>query len=317
MQYAETEGAPERCVICEEERQYVNAKGQMWTTLSELRATHHNRVVAEEPGLTGIGSEPSFAIGQRALVVQAAGGNSHDFRTAVDAGPVPQASPADAQKARGTGRAGSRKPAGGATPQGPSAVPAPPRGAAQGGVLWDCISLVDNATVEAVRELGGIRAIAISHPHFYSSMVEWSRAFGGVPIYLHAADRQWVMRPDAAIHFWDGETFDLGDGLTLIRCGGHFAGSTALHWAAGAEGRGALLTSDTLTVVSDRRYLSFLYSYPNLIPLPAAAVQQIARSVEPFAFDRIYGGWFERVVPTDAKGVVARSAERYVKAVSR
>jgi glyoxylase-like metal-dependent hydrolase (beta-lactamase superfamily II) len=277
-QYSETEGAPARCVICEEERQYVNAKGQMWTTLSELRATHHNRIVAEEPGLTGIGSEPSFAIGQRALLVQAQGGPA---------------------------------------PHGSSAVPAPQRGAAQGGVLWDCISLVDDATVETVRELGGIRAIAISHPHFYSAMAEWSRAFGRVPIYLHAADRQWVMRPDAAIHFWDGETFDLGDGLTLIRCGGHFAGSTALHWAAGAEGHGALLTSDTLTVVSDRRYLSFLYSYPNLIPLPAAAVQQIARSVEPFAFDRIYGGWFERVVPTDAKGVVARSAERYVKAVSR
>ena len=53
--------------------------------------------------------------------------------------------------------------------------------------------------------MGGIKAIAISHPHYYSSMVEWSRAFGGVPIYLHAADRQWVMRPDHAIVFWEGE----------------------------------------------------------------------------------------------------------------
>jgi glyoxylase-like metal-dependent hydrolase (beta-lactamase superfamily II) len=254
-QYAETDGAPARCIICDEERQYVNAKGQMWTTLPELRKTHRNRIATEEPGLSGIGTEPSFAIGQRALLVQ------------------------------------------------------------KQGVLWDCISLLDDATIEAVRALGGIRAIAISHPHFYSSMVEWSRAFGGAPIYLHAADRQWVMRPDPAIHFWDGETTALGGGLTLIRCGGHFAGSTALHWAGGAEGRGALLTGDTLQVVSDRRYVSFLYSYPNLIPLPAAAIERIVRSVEPFAFERIYGGWFERVVAPDAKGAVARSAERYLRAI--
>ena len=83
--------------------------------------------------------------------------------------------------------------------------------------------------------MGGISAIAVSHPHFYSSMVEWSRAFGGVPIYLHAADRQWVMRPDKGIVFWEGETRALGDGLTLIRCGGHFDGGTVLHWAGGAE----------------------------------------------------------------------------------
>jgi hypothetical protein len=111
-------------------------------------------------------------------------------------------------------------------------------------VLWDCVPLLDEAVVEAIKSLGGISAIAISHPHYYSSMVEWSRAFGGVPIYLHAADKQWVMRPDNSIVYWEGETKELGEGLTLVRCGGHFEGGTVLHWAGGANGRGALLTGD-------------------------------------------------------------------------
>ena len=64
-----------------------------------------------------------------------------------------------------------------------------------GNVLWDCISFLDDATVAEVRQRGGIAAIAISHPHFYSSMIEWSRAFNA-PIYLHADNRPWVMRPD-------------------------------------------------------------------------------------------------------------------------
>jgi hypothetical protein len=61
-------------------------------------------------------------------------------------------------------------------------------------ILWDCLPLLDEAVVEAMKPLGGISAIAISHPNCYSGMVEWSRALGGVPIYLHAADRKWVMR---------------------------------------------------------------------------------------------------------------------------
>src|SRR5205823_13651951 len=101
-----------------------------------------------------------------------------------------------------------------------------------GNLLWDCVGLLDDATVGAVRERGGIQAIAISHPHFYSAMVEWSRAFGGAPIWLHAADRAHVMRPDQVIRHWEGETADPlpGSGLTLVRVGGHFEGQTALHW---------------------------------------------------------------------------------------
>src|SRR4051794_29522134 len=93
-----------------------------------------------------------------------------------------------------------------------------------GNVLWDCLPLLDDALAEAIRAMGGVSGIAISHPHFYSSMVEWSRLLGNVPIYLHASDRQWVMRPEPAIVLWDGETKVLAEGLTLVRCGGHFEG---------------------------------------------------------------------------------------------
>jgi glyoxylase-like metal-dependent hydrolase (beta-lactamase superfamily II) len=256
-QYPASDSPPQHCLICEDERQYINQKGQQWTTLEALRPDHHNVVKDEEPGLTGIGTEPKFAIGQRALLVQSPEGN----------------------------------------------------------VLWDCISFIDDATVKAVQALGGITAIGISHPHFYSSMIEWSRAFGDTPIYLHASNRPYVMRPDPAIVFWEGDTHTVGTGITLVRCGGHFDGSTVLHWANGAEGRGVLLAADTIMVVPDRRWVSFMYSYPNLIPLPALAIERIVKAVEPFAYDRIYSGWFDSVMVRDARAAVARSAERYIRAI--
>lgn len=185
-----------------------------------------------------------------------------------------------------------------------------------GNLLWDCVTLIDEATVAAVRELGGVRAIAISHPHYYSSMVEWSRRFEA-PIHLHGADRRWVMRPDPGIEYWDGARKDLWDGMTLIRAGGHFEGATVLHWPGGAEGRGALLSGDVLQVAQDRRWVSFMYSYPNYIPLAASEIDRIVAVLEPFTFDRIYGAWWGRNVASEAKSAVRRSAERYKRALGR
>ena len=125
------------------------------------------------------------------------------------------------------------------------------------------------------------------------------------------------MRTDPAVNFWEGETHSLGEGLTLIRCGGHFPGGTVLHWADGADGRGVLLTGDIIQVVPDRRYVSFMYSYPNYIPLPSSAVSRIVKSVEPFQFDSIYGAWWGFRVLTDAKAAVARSAARYMRALEK
>jgi hypothetical protein len=256
-QFAETAEPPSHCSICEDERQFVRHTGQEWTTLKRLQTDHRNRLEEEAPQLLGIGTEPEFAIGQRALLLQSPGGN----------------------------------------------------------LLWDCISLLDDETAAEINARGGIRAIAISHPHFYSAMVEWAERFNA-QILLHAADREWVMRPSAAesrIQFWEGSTLSLWDGLTLINLGGHFEGGTVLHWPKGASGKGALLTGDIITVVQDRRYVSFLRSYPNLIPLGPSAISRIVERIEPFSFEEIYGGWWQANVLSDAKTAVKRSAERYLR----
>ena len=256
-QHTPSSVAPLECLICEEERQYVPPRGQTWTTLAALAAGHFNSYRQYEPGVIGIGTQPAFAIGQRALVVCTPNGN----------------------------------------------------------VLWDCIAMLDPATVTLINGLGSLKAIAISHPHFYTTMVEWSRAFGGVPIHLHAADHRWIMRPDPSIQLWNGETQQLLPDMALIRCGGHFPGGTVLHWAKGAGGRGVLCSSDIATVTTDRKFLSFMRSYPNLIPLSAEQVVGIARALESVQFDTIYGHYFDRVIPTSGKHILESSVKRYVAAV--
>ena len=185
---------------------------------------------------------------------------------------------------------------------------------AEGNLLWDCVALIDDSTLTEIRNLGDLSAIAVSHPHYYTTVVEWSDSFGGVPIYLHEADRRWVQRGGANIKFWAGETKRLFGQLGLVRCGGHFEGFQVLHWPSGAGGRGALLAGDQPQVAMDRHWVSFLYSYPNMVPLGAPAIRRIVRSLEPLEFDRIYGA-FGRHVMSDAKRVVQRSAERYLSRI--
>ena len=184
-----------------------------------------------------------------------------------------------------------------------------------GNVLWDCVSLIDAETVKAIESLGGVSALAMSHPHMFGSLVEWSHAFANAPIYLHADYKHWIQRPDDAIEFWDGDNYDLNVGVSLHRCGGHFKGSTVLMWTDGAGGRGGLLSSDTLHVAKDRNHVSFMRSYPNYIPLDAAAVDNIVEKVMPLEFDRMYSAFSDLEIGADAKGAVQRSAARYKQAI--
>lgn len=247
--------APEACPICRDPRQYVPASGQAWTTQAALRGAHHNRVAAQGE-LTGIGSVPRVAIGQRALLV--------------------------------------------------------PDGDAN--LMWDCITLFDLDTAAAIERRGGLSGIAISHPHYYAGMVEWARHFD-CPIHLHAADREWTMRPDPRIELWDGERRELGNGLTLINTGGHFDGATVLHWAGGCDGAGTLLVGDICGVVADRRYVTFLWSYPNQVPLPARAIRRIGAALAPFSYRTLHAAFWDDEV-TDAEAVIERSLRRFVDAVS-
>lgn len=254
-QFASTVAPPRRCAICEDPRQYVGWSGQDWTTLEDLAAEHRSEVRQLERGLWGVGVEPSFAIGQRGLVVTTPSGN----------------------------------------------------------VLWDVPGFVDDAAIDAVRNLGGLAAISASHPHFYGVAVEWAHAFGA-PVLLPAVDREWVMRPDPAVTFYT-DAMEIVPGVRLIRCGGHFPGSAVLHWEAGGGGAGALLTGDTITVVSDRDWMTIMWSYPNLVPLDTNTVRRVAARVDPLQFDRIYGGWWGRVVASGAKAKLNASIDRYVSMI--
>ncbi|MFC7052547.1 MBL fold metallo-hydrolase [Hansschlegelia quercus] len=252
-QFSPTETAPESCPICEEERQFVPASGQNWTTLKKLRRSHMT-VYRYDGEILGVGSAPQFGIGQRALIIRTPAGN----------------------------------------------------------VLWDCVSLLDASTIELIKGIGGLAAIAISHPHYYTTMVEWSRAFGDIPVHLHDGDRQWVMREDPCLSFWSGDSKEILPGLTLIRTGGHFEGGAILHWAEGCGGKGALFTGDLLQVVADGKHLAFMRSYPNFIPLGATSVRRIAERVETWSYDAIYGAWWDKVIATGAKQAMATSVARHL-----
>ncbi len=186
----------------------------------------------------------------------------------------------------------------------------------QGYVLWDCVSLVNDVMVDLIKGIGGLRAIAISHPHYYTTMVEWGRAFD-VPVYLHEADSDWIMRKDPCLKLWSGDTKEIAPGMTLVRLGGHYDGGTIMHWAQGAGGRGALLSGDILQVVADRKHLGFMRSYPNFIPHGAAAVQKMADRVAPYDYDAIYGAFWNAVIPTDAKAAMDRSVARHLDWLQR
>jgi hypothetical protein len=251
-------GAVEHCPICEDPRQFVGWEGQQWTSLGEMIGKHGNKFEEHEPGVTSIITEPKFAIGQRAYVIQTSEGN----------------------------------------------------------ILWDCISLLDDQTVDRVKSLGSLSAIAISHPHYHTAMLDWSHAFDNAPIYLHEACRKWVMHPDENIRFWNGERKQLFGKLTLVNTPGHFTGFQVLHSPTHGEGRGALFSGDQPRPCMDRRWVTFMFSYPNFIPLSTQAIRGIVRRLEGFRYDRLYAavpGW---IVSGRADEAVKKSAERYIQAIA-
>jgi len=186
----------------------------------------------------------------------------------------------------------------------------------EGNVLWDCVTLLDEKTQAEIRRLGGISAMAISHPHFYTTMVEWSRVFDNAPIYLHELNRKWVMRPDPSIRFWSGDAKKLMAHLTLIKTGGHFDGFQVMHWSRSNDGKGVLMAGDQPDVCMDRNWVTFMYSYPNFIPLNRASIEGIVASLKPYSYERLHGAFTGQFLARNAKGIVGRSAERYLAAIS-
>lgn len=248
----EHDSRPAVCAVCDDERQYVPAEGQQWTTLDELvREGYRADMVGLEPRLHAITTTPSAGTGQQSKLLQTPSGN----------------------------------------------------------LLWDPVGFVDDEIVRRVLELGDVAAVVASHPHMFGVQVEWSRRLGGAPVLVAEADLEWVARRDPVISAWSDDV-EILPGVTLSQPGGHFPGSAVVHWAAGADGRGVLLTGDTIFPNPDRRSLSFMRSYPNRIPLSGAVVQRIAAHVEAFAFDRVYGN-FDNAIEANAREILRRSADRH------
>jgi glyoxylase-like metal-dependent hydrolase (beta-lactamase superfamily II) len=252
----EADTAPRRCRVCEDERQYVPASGQAWTTRDALARSHRNSWQQIEPGLLAIQTVPAFAINQRALLLQTPAGN----------------------------------------------------------ILWDCIGLLDEATWRLVSALGGLTAIAISHPHYYTTMQDWASAFDA-PIYLHAADQEWICRPSDHIRLWDEDALALSDRVTLVHAGGHFAGGTVLHWTAD-DGAGVLLAGDIVQVTPGADRVSFMWSYPNMIPLSAPVVTDVAERLAAWPIERIYGAFAGQNVRSGGQEIISRSAKAYVERIT-
>ena len=180
---------------------------------------------------------------------------------------------------------------------------------AGGNLLWDPTGFVDDTLVETVRDLGGVAAIAASHPHMFGAQLTWSQRFGDVPVWVQERDVEWLQRSGPVVRTW-GEQQEVLPGLVLHRIGGHFPGSAVARFA-GADGRGVLLTGDTVAGTPDQHWVSFMRSYPNKLPLSAAAVQRISDRVLALEFDRLYDN-FGGQVCADGAAWLHRSAQRYL-----
>ena len=179
-----------------------------------------------------------------------------------------------------------------------------------GNLLWDPTGFVDEANVQRIRDLGGAVAIAASHPHMFGAQVAWSRALDGAAVLVAEADRLWIQRVDPVIRLWTGD-LEVLPGVTLRTVGGHFPGSAVAYWAAGADGRGALLAGDTIFPGPNGKWVTFMRSFTETIPMSAAVVDRVVQKTLERPFDRLYSN-FGGVIDTDARAVVRRSADRYM-----
>ena len=255
------EPLPDVCPICDDERQYVPAGGQRWTTPEESAARGARIDFTErETDVIGLEQRRCPGIGQRPSLIRTEHGN----------------------------------------------------------VLVEVPNFISDEAVSAVRGWGGLSAIIASHPHMYGVQSLWSAAFDDCPVFISAPDEQWLgLRPRNTAVWGGGHAADPGDGgqIELVpgvrasQPGGHFPGSAVVHWTA-PDGHGVLFSGDTIGTVASRRWVTFMRSFPNWMPLSAAVVHRIADHVSRYDFDRLYSN-FGGCVPRDARGAVQRSAERY------
>lgn len=251
-QFPNARNAPELCPICNDDRQYVPESGQTWTTLDELSKDYRVGIRKINAGLYELKMTPSFAIGQRALLVLASGGN----------------------------------------------------------ILWDCIPLLDLRAIEFIKSKGGLKAIAFSHPHFYSTMNDWAEIFD-CPIFIHRRDEQWIVNKSVRVELWSGTEKELWNDIKLINIGGHFPGSSILH-VPFLSREGVVLCGDTFVISPSKKHVAVMHSYPNKIPIPLAEIERIKKQMRPLRFDTIHSWIDSQSLYSEAKVILENSLAKYV-----
>lgn len=171
-----------------------------------------------------------------------------------------------------------------------------------GNILWDLVCYLDEGAVSHINSLGGLSAIIISHPHFYTTWADWSATFN-IPVFVAAADQEWLnRRPEKAdLRLLTEVHNTILPGITAIVAGGHFSGSTALHTAAPNTKVPSLFHADTIHTVPNARSpdvdakngkghnsYSFMWSIPNNIPLSPEEIFKIWRALKGFSIEATY-----------------------------
>lgn len=180
---------------------------------------------------------------------------------------------------------------------------------ASGNVLWDCIPMLDEATITFIRSKGGLKAIAFSHPHYYSNMNEWAATFN-CPVYIHQNDAEHIIQKGDNIKLWQGNELALWDDIKVMLIGGHFAGSSILHVPFLSK-EGTILCGDTLFLSPNKKHFSVFWSYPNRMPLPLNKMGCIKQRFDSIPFDAFYGYQKIQNLDVDVKEIFASSMQRY------
>lgn len=172
-----------------------------------------------------------------------------------------------------------------------------------GNILWDLVCYLDDVAVSHINSLGGLSAIIISHPHFYTTWADWSATFNNIPVYLAAADQEWLNhRPSSAnLQFLTEAHTTILPGITAIIAGGHFPGSAALHTAPPNTKVPSLFHADTIHTIPNAHSpdiaektgkgatsFTFMWSIPNGIPLSPDQVLKILKALKGFDIQATY-----------------------------
>lgn len=182
-----------------------------------------------------------------------------------------------------------------------------------GNVLWDCITYLNDETLQWIHSKGGLQAIVISHPHYYTTHLDWAKAFD-CPVIVAKDDEEWINRKDTEgrRRLMEGTAEEIISGVTAAKPGGHFPGSLVLHWDR------KLFIADTFVTTPSAYYhknrlpgttsYAFMWSIPNMIPLPPSELHKMWQVIKKLGFESTHAAFVgTEIRDKDLKGRVLES----------